>query len=498
MINSVSKKTIYFLGSCFFLVFILFTVLQFLNIGLSNDDAIFSLCARDIAIKHIYALPTGGKDILFDIRCHMGWILILTQAVMIKLFSNKYWLPSLTAIMINAAMLLSIFYFSSKLPQVKPHRYIVANIIFLILLTFTTSLNNEVMDGSGFPFFATFLCEIPISLLLILTAILLTLGINDSKKVYPAALLAGIAFSIKSIAIIFVVPMFFVALCLRKKTKQPILTQALVMIMIFLAPTIIFMGYQISVIGIKMFFSPETTNNIYAFFYELGLDNFKNAMSGTFFDKYHWNIINDITFVNAFLTWIPPLGALIYLIRTAEINETKWFAIIISIPILAGILWYFPLAYYIRNYEIIWVLYIASLCSSVLFIEKRQFKILCIPVACLFLVFHPLNMDINHILIEKQEIEQAKSFVLKNPQYKFYGQEIYMCRELQYILPIDKNIYTFDLNEIKKNPKNNVLIINRKYARDTSTRIFQQTEKKIKFTKIFDNQEYLMFLLRYV
>lgn len=495
MINIVSKK--YFLCSCFFLVFVLFTVLQFLNIGLTNDDAIFSLCARNIAIKHLYALPTGGKDVLFDIHCHMGWILIFTQAVMIKLFSNKYWLPSFTAIMLNSAMLLSIFYFSSKLPQIKPHRYIVANILFLILLAFTASLNNEVADGSGFPFFATFLSEIPISLLLILSAILFTLGINDSKKANFGALLAGIAFSIKSIAIIFVAPMFLVALYLRKKNKQPILIQTLVMTMIFLAPTIVFMIYQISVIGIETFFSPDTPNNINAFFYELGLGNFKNVISGTFFDKYGYNIINDITFVNAILTWILPLGALAYLIKTPEINENKWFTIIISIPILTGSLWYFPLAYYVRNYEVIWVLYIASLCLSVLFIEKRHFKILCVPISCLFLAFHPINMDINNTLLKKQEIEQAESFILKNSQYRFYGQKNFMNRELQYLLPIDKNIYVFDLNEIKKNPKNNVLIVTRRYAKQTSSQIYEQTEKKIKFTRIFGNQEYLMFLLNY-
>lgn len=251
-----SKKERVFIG----IQLLVFTVFIALNLGMvfaygvcCGDDSYHAHVAKNLADGLGYAstLPLSEQHYAvtpFDPYLGTGPTIILPAALMIKVFSNAYWVPGMSEVLIWSTLLFCIGLLLNKIVRDKGSLAIAALVIFYYFYT---------LMAYHFEQWYALLGEIPAALLIIL-AVLCYFVARSKTNLFISGILFSLAFETKLITLLpFAIFLAFIAalefLTLRKRLKEGFQSTVYTFFFIalgFFIPILIFELWKLYVLGV--------------------------------------------------------------------------------------------------------------------------------------------------------------------------------------------------------------------------------------------------------
>ena len=488
---------------CFIIVF------QVLNICLEYDDANHATVAKNMAFGYGYASSYNGIQ-LFPSAISVGYPFVLPVAVAIKIFSNKYWVPSVTTAVICLLLLLIMMYLPKKIKYITEKQLWIWRSVFMGLIIFASNLRNadsfilkqgEISRYNGA--FSMMLGEFPSALMVVISAFILILSDNRKILYFTAGIIASLAFLTKTITLISIVPICIAYLFFNYGNLKSKLNFIFFLTLGFLVPIISFEFYKfITFGGLDKYLILKKLD--YSFFKEEG-SGLDSTVFITTADKIK-SMIYEIGFLRFIILIVLPLWVIISgVFNKINKNINILVCMLASAVLLHAIWWiFFSPVGWIRHFLICWTLFLTMISIFVFLINDKN-KYIYLVIILLFLttpcsskinkMFLSLNKYIDIQMTKNNALFEARDFIINNKQYKYYGAGWWANRRLEYILPTINN-FSDALDPLQFNPtiKNKVIVRDVEYwnwiNEPNIEKIRQQSEKHI----IFQNSHYVMSL----
>ncbi|MEI7489063.1 MAG: hypothetical protein WCJ72_16970, partial [Chryseobacterium sp.] len=104
------KNTYKYLTLLIFFLFITFQTYKAFNVPSWRDDAFFAGVAKNLVLGNGYSGSIFNQLGNFHVGITVGPVVILPAALMIKIFGNDYWVPSLTSVILITICFIIILY----------------------------------------------------------------------------------------------------------------------------------------------------------------------------------------------------------------------------------------------------------------------------------------------------------------------------------------------------------------------------------------------------
>lgn len=496
-------KIISFFLFCFIVIF------QVLNICLKYDDSYNATVAKNIAFGYGYVSSYNGI-VLFPPSVTVGVSLLLPVALAIKLFSNQYWVPSVTTSLVFLLLLLIVMYLPKKIKSITEKQLWIWRSVFMALIIFVSNLRNadsftlkvgEIPMYNGA--FSMMFGEFPSALFLIIFVFVLILSENKKMLYFIAGIIASLAFLTKTISLISILPiggtyLFFNYSNLKSKSNFVIFVT-----LGFLIPLISLELYKfITLGGFDKYLILKKQE--YSFLKEGG-----SGLDSVVCMKTQYNMksmIYEIGFLRFIMLIALPLWVTIsYFFNKTHKNFNVLLCLLAS-AVSLNIIWWLCISSFewIRHFLIGWFLFLTMISIFVFSINNKN-KYVYLLIILLFLttacsirsykMFLNLNKHINIQMSKKNALLEARDFIINNKQYRYYGVGWWANRSLEYILPTINNFSdAMDSAQFNSTIKNKVLVRDVEYwnweGYPNIEKIRQQSEKHI----IFQNSQYVMSL----
>lgn len=488
---------------CFIIIF------QVLNICLEYDDSNHATVAKNLAFGYGYASSYNGIC-EFPSAISVGYPFVLPVAVAIKIFSNKYWVPSVTTAVICLLLLLAVMYLPKKIKNITEKQLWIWRSVFMGLIIFASNLKNadsfilkmgEIPRYNGA--FSMMLGEFPSALFLIIFAFVLILSENKKMLYFTAGIFASFAFLTKTIALISVLPVCGAYLFFNYSNLKSKLNFIIFLSLGFLIPLAGLELYKFIILdGFDKYLILKKQE--YSFFREGGSGLYSEVWTAT------GNKIKSMIYEIGFFRFIILIFFPLWIIISCFFNKTKTniniLVCMLASAVLLNTVWwiFFSSVGWIRHFLICWFLFLTMISIFVFLINDKN-KYVYSLIILLFLtapcsskidkMFLSLDKYIDIQMVKNKALFEARDFIINNKQYNYYGADWWANRRLEYILPTINNFSdAMDPSKFNSTIKNKVLVRDVEYwnwAGDPDMeKIRQQSEKHI----VFQNSGYVMSL----
>lgn len=484
-----------------FLLIIFFQIFKSLTFPLGYDGAYQASVSKNIAFGYGYVTSYNGIKPL-NPETSTGYPLVLPVALGVKIFSNKYWVPNLVFSTIVLGLLLIVLYMPKKFDFVDEKKIWAWRTLFLGFLVFSSSLETLIKYHSEL---SSFLGEMPTALLVIISAFVLTLA-KDSKKLYFfSGLLGGLAFTTKFISIISVLPIFGAFLFLNCQTKANFkekIPHILLYLSAFAMPYLAFELFKlIDMGGISQYLQLKSSEKSFFAINGSGLSSYSDAINK--FKTTSKNLIFYEGFFRFLLTLVLPIFFTFNLIKNRKtIKPEAQFVHIFMFAFVINLCWWMFMSFgWSRHLLIGWMLFLAAL-SSFAFCFNNKNKYFYSIIILLFLT---LTCSYNFVLFFKdiktlsaghsriKDMQEAANFISNHKEYKYFGCNWWVPRDLEYILPTINN-FSDALDKTKFNNKihNKALVVNAHYWNWEASSINNNIKNQCLKGVLFANDNYII------
>lgn len=484
-----------------FSLIIFFQIFKSLTFPLGYDGAYQASVSKNIAFGYGYVSSYNGIK-LFNPEISTGYPLVLPVALGIKIFSNKYWVPNLIFSSIVLGLLLIVLYLPKKFDFVDEKKLWAWRTLFLGFLVFSSSLETLIKYHSEL---SSFLGEMPTAFLIIISAFVLMLA-KDSKKLYfISGLLGGFALATKFISILSVLPIFLAFLFLKCQTKADLkakIPHILLYLSAFLMPYLAFEAFKlIDLGGISQYLHLKAQEKAIFKVNGSGFSSYKDALI-----KAKVNAHN-LTFYEGFfrflLTLIIPTFFTFNLIKNRKnIKPEAYFTHIFMFAFAINLYWWLPLSFgWSRHLLIGWMMFLAAM-SSFAFCFNNKNKYVYSIIIILFLT---MTCSYNFILFFKdfktlsagysriKDMQEAANFISTHKEYKYFGCDWWVARDLEYILPTINNFSDArDKTKFNNNIHNKALVVNAHFWNWEASSINNKIKNQCLKSVLFANDNYII------
>lgn len=180
-----------------FLLFGAFLLAKPFNVGISYDDGYNASVAKNIAFGIGYK-TTYHSEITFNPEITTGPTLLLPAALLIKIFGNTYWVPGLTQVLVILLLLVALFVvIGKKDTRINPFVFFLLFFVGVILFSSVDTTEEQFLD-----LWVHLVGEIPISLLIIISHIVIRDKSNQKKSTFVSGFVYGLAVITKFISLL--------------------------------------------------------------------------------------------------------------------------------------------------------------------------------------------------------------------------------------------------------------------------------------------------------
>jgi hypothetical protein len=484
-----------------FLLIIFFQIFKSYSFPLGYDGAYQASASKNIALGYGYVTSYNGIK-LFNPELSTGYPLVLPITLGVKIFSNKYWVPNFVFSSIVLALLLIVLYLPKKFDFVDEKKLWVWRTLFLSFLMFSSSLETIIKYHSEL---SSFLGEMPTAFLVIISTFVLMLA-KDSKKLYFASgLIGGFALATKFISILSILPIFVAYLFLNCQNKNDLKAKIPHIILYLTAFAIPYAAFEIFKLvnlgGISQYLQLKAQEHEFFAVNGSGISSYKSIFKKIITNSK--NLIFYEGFCRFLLTLFMPLFFTFNLIKNRKtIKPESYFVHIFMFAFAVNLYWWLPMSFgWSRHLLIGWMLLLAAI-SSFAFCFNNKNKYVYSIIIVLFLT---LTCSYNFVLTfvnfnqtiaahsRVKDMQQAANFISTHKEYKYFGCDWWVARDLEYILPTVNNFSDArDTTKFNDKIHNKALVINAHFWDWESSSINNKIKNQCLKGVLFSNENYLI------
>ncbi len=169
-----------------------------------RDDSVFASVAKNIAGGNGYAAVYFDGVYPHHFGITTGPVQILPTALLITLFGNQHWVPSLVAVILIWAIMAALFAATGKYLVPQERKWQCCFIFLLLALLFTAGGNNNfyIETGIKYSFWHLLLAQVQAGMMIVLGTFVLLGKAITRRTMLLGGLIMGIAILFKSLAAI--------------------------------------------------------------------------------------------------------------------------------------------------------------------------------------------------------------------------------------------------------------------------------------------------------